>query len=52
MARSPIAARHVPGHRTPRHSRWPSDGERTRRWSGGHRVHRWLATADMGMVQQ
>ena len=28
MARSPIAARHVPARRTPRNSCWPSSGER------------------------
>ena len=36
MARSPIAARHVPGCRTPRDSTWPSNGEREWRWSGPH----------------
>ena len=44
MARSPIAARHVPARRTPQNSVWPSNGERHWRWSGGHRVHQRLAT--------
>ena len=36
MARSPIAALHVPGRRTPRNSAWSSSDERGWRWSGVH----------------
>jgi hypothetical protein len=38
VARSPVAAWHVLGHRTPLNSSWLSSSKRAWRWSGGHQV--------------
>jgi hypothetical protein len=38
LARSPVAAWHVLGHRTPRNSGWLSTSKPPWRWSGGHQV--------------